>query len=235
MLIRVSEQNVVTAVRVVTGEVIAKLDKTGTLTHKYQAKSRIPVASSVLVSSQDTGNVSTRLFRPKRRDDAVISVTPPIHPDPRSFLPIARLYRSLCGIVGLVVPNPGKDQERNRAAGLHKLVCRTIGDIPFADTGQFPDIESQLLELKLQTAPTIDLGLVSPDSTEQLADLADFRHCDVRYGVFYGSKVPSGVRLDAVVLTTGEDFFSFFQRFEGMVRNAKLQIPLPAELFLQTE
>ncbi len=38
VLIRVSEQNAVTAVRVVTGEVIAELDRTGTLTHKYQAK-----------------------------------------------------------------------------------------------------------------------------------------------------------------------------------------------------
>ena len=37
-IIRLSEQNVVTTVRVATGEELALLDRTGTLTQKYQAK-----------------------------------------------------------------------------------------------------------------------------------------------------------------------------------------------------
>lgn len=57
----------------------------------------------------------------------------------------------------------------------------------------------------------------------------------MRYAVFYGVIVPSGVRLDAVVVTTGADFFSFFQKFAGKVRNAKLQIPLPGDFFPQTK
>jgi hypothetical protein len=43
--------------------------------------------------------------------------------------------------------------------------------------------------------------------------------------------VGNQVRLDYVVLTRGADFFSFFQRFEGKVVNAKLQIPLPRSFF----
>lgn len=39
------------------------------------------------------------------------------------------------------------------------------------------------------------------------------------------------MRLDHLVLTRGADFFSFFQRFEGKVVNAKLQIPLPRDFF----
>ncbi len=58
----VNEQKVVTHVKVVTGEVIAILDTTGTLTKKYQARSRQIVTSSVLVSHQDTANVSNRLI-----------------------------------------------------------------------------------------------------------------------------------------------------------------------------
>jgi len=53
----------------------------------------------------------------------------------------------------------------------------------------------------------------------------------VRYAVFYGTAAAREVRLDHLVLTRGADFFSFFQRFEGKVVNAKLQIPLPRDFF----
>ena len=55
--------------------------------------------------------------------------------------------------------------------------------------------------------------------------------CDVRYAVFHGQQTSGHVRLDHVVLTTGADFFKFFQQFGGKVRNCKLQIPLPADFF----
>ena len=58
-----------------------------------------------------------------------------------------------------------------------------------------------------------------------------FHHCDVRYGVFYGSTDGSTVTIDHLVVTTGQDFFTFFRRFEGQVVNKKLQIPLPRDFF----
>ena len=64
--------------------------------------------------------------------------------------------------------NAGFDQERNRGAALHALVCKALGYAGYQDDGQFPDVRHQLLEVKLQTSPTIDLGLVRPDSTEPL-------------------------------------------------------------------
>ncbi len=230
--IRVNEESEVSAVRVVTGTVLAELDRTGTLTHKYQARSRVPVSASTLVSISDTANVVRHV---------TLSSKEPRHPanqsslrtrlDPQEVMTIAALYKNLRPLAGSVIPDPGVVQERIRGAGLHKLVSRTLAMGQFADTGQFPDIPEQLLELKLQTAATIDLGLISPDSSDQLADLPEFRHCDVRYAVFYGQRVHSGVRLDALVLTTGADFFSFFRRFEGQVRNTKIQIPLPRDFF----
>ena len=99
------------------------------------------------------------------------------------------------------------------------------------DSGQFPDVKEHLLEIKLQTSPTIDLGLVCPDSTEPIDDLPMFRHCDVRYAVFYGSLVPLGVQLKYVVLSTGADFFEHFHLFGGLVVNRKYQIPLPGDFF----
>ena len=85
--------------------------------------------------------------------------------------------------------------------------------------------------MKLQTSPTIDLGLVCPDSTEPIADMPEFRHCDVRYAVFYASIEGSNVRLNHVILSTGADFLGFFTRFGGLVTNKKLQIPLPRDFF----
>src|ERR1035437_4308154 len=43
VIIRLDENSRVTGVRVVAGEILAELDTTGTLTKKYQAKSREPV------------------------------------------------------------------------------------------------------------------------------------------------------------------------------------------------
>ncbi len=78
---------------------------------------------------------------------------------------------------------------------------------------------------------TIDLGLVSPDDAAPLEFFPRIRHCDVRYAVFYGAIAGSEVRLVHLVMARGADFFSFFQRFEGKVGNAKIQIPLPRDFF----
>jgi len=205
-IIRVSEQNEVIGVKVITGEVLATMDKTGTLTQKFQAKSRNPVSSSLLVSALDTKNVRKRLIQ---RGQSLIAgdVSDPNRPDPTTFLPISDLFNQLTALCGTVISDPGKDQERNRGEALHRAVCEIFQDMPFGDSGQFPDIPSQLVELKLQTSPTIDLGLVSPDSTESLSESPDFHHCDVRYGIFYGTSVDHSVHLDHLILCTGADFF----------------------------
>ncbi|MBN2577743.1 MAG: restriction endonuclease [Pirellulales bacterium] len=210
VLIRVDDNQLVTRVKVVTGDVIAKLDPTGTLTTKYQARSRRPVTESCLVSTTDATQVAKKL--------------------PKAMLPIRKLYKSLQNLIGSTIVNPGVDQERIRGAVLHRVVCKCL-KTSCVDCGQFPDVPDQLLEIKLQTASTIDLGLVCPDSQEKIANLQNIRHCNVRYAVFYGTLVPEGVRLDHLIVTTGRDFFTFFRRFEGNVRNQKLQIPLPAGFF----
>jgi len=115
------------------------------------------------------------------------------------------------------------------------MVCERLGYVTYADAGQFPDIPHQVLEVKLQTSPTIDLGLVRPDSTDPL-DIPkiggrQIRHCDVRYALFYGTTDGHTVRITYFFLTTGEAFFSRFDQFQGMILNKKLQIPLPADFF----
>ena len=149
------------------------------------------------------------------------------------MLAIRSIYDRLTKLVGDTIESHGSDQERNRGIGLQRLVCPILGLKEYADKGQFPDVLSQALEVKLQTSPTIDLGLVSPDGTEPAQEVGPgIRHCDVRYAVFYGRyKERDTVELSGVVVTTGQDFFGEFDKFGGKVINAKLQIPLPRNFF----
>jgi len=226
VVIRVNEESSVTAVRVVTGEVLARLDTTGTLTKKYQAKSRAPVVNSELVTRSDSYGLVEKV-----RAFAKTPRTGVEHANFERFLPIVELFEKLSTLSGTRISDPGLDQERNRGGALHEAVCLALGMMARCDTGTCPDVVEQLLEIKLQTSPTIDLGLVSPDDESPLDDMPGIRHSDVRYAVFYGASDGERVQLQHLVLCAGKDFFKYFQRFEGKVLNAKLQIPLPADFF----
>jgi hypothetical protein len=215
-IIGVDEKHKVTAVRVISGEALALLDTTGTLTQKYQAKSIEPVEGSVLVSKQDTPPVKAKVAE---------------KPASGGLLGVVQLYQTLSGLVGKSFDDPGADQERNRGGLIHKMVSGVLPGGEHHDTGQFPDVPSHLLEVKFQTSPTIDLGLVSPDSTEHLSDQPGFRHCDVRYAVFYGDIAKGKAEVGSLVVCTGQDFFKFFRRFEGKVINKKIQIHLPRNFY----
>lgn len=150
-------------------------------------------------------------------------------------MPIGEVFERLRGAVGRSFPDAGWDQERNRGAALHRVVCELLGYADYRDDGRFPDVRNQLLEVKLQTSPTIDLGLVRPSSEEPL-DVPQIagtqvRHCDVRYALFYAQTDGAEVTLTRLYLTTGASFFSRFPQFGGKVLNKKLQIPLPSDFF----
>lgn len=233
VLLKVSDDSIVERVKVVDGSVLAKLDTTGTLTHKYQARFENLGQPCELISAQDTDLISEILLDekiPQKPEGSPVS-----HPEKNQFIPIGQLYEELCPLVGLGFPDAGHDQERNRGAELHRIICQKLGYITFQDDGAFPDITAQLLEVKLQTSPTIDLGLVIPNSNSYLdippIEERHLRHCDVRYAVFYGDTDGEQVKLTNFVLTTGRDFFSRFPRFEGNIKNKKLQIPLPKGFF----
>ena len=232
VIIRVGSNDVITRVKVVTGDTLALLDTTGTLTQKYQAQLMPHMDMAVFDDEEDT-----ELLRSLVRKGVDLSAVPsPVAPPTASqLLPISEIHERLRSLVGEVFPDSGNDQERNRGAELHRLVCRHLGYSDYQDDGQFPDVRHQLLEVKLQTSPTIDLGLVRPDSEEAL-DMSkiegrQIRHCDVRYALFSAKTDGSHVTLRNVFLSTGEKFFTRFRQLQGNVLNRKLQIPLPVDFF----
>lgn len=232
VMIRVSAEDIIVKVRVVTGDTLALLDTTGTLTQKYQARCVVGEQQKELVVDKDTS-----LLAPFVSDNFRIEAkeTPIGYPIAKHILPIGKVFLKLSSLLGAHFVDTGYDQERNRGAALHRLVCQALGYGNYQDDGKFPDVRHQLLEVKLQTSPTIDLGLVLPSSTEPLdiphVDGQQARHCDVRYAIFYAKKDGAEVSLTHFFLTTGESFFTRFTQFQGKVLNKKLQIPLPASFF----
>ena len=224
----------ITRVKVVTGRRLELLDSTGTLTQKYQARLVPSDVSAELISDRDTDLLCNFVQEGVR----LAAVSSPVSsPQAKHLLPIQEIYERLKSLVGESFPDTGHDQERNRGAALHRLVCQHLGYADYRDDGQFPDVRHQLLEVKLQTSLTIDLGLVCPDSEEALDATKlrghQIRHCDVRYALFYSVTDGQDITVTHLFLSTGEKFFTRFPQFKGKVLNKKLQIPLPEDFFDQ--
>jgi len=232
VIVRVGEKNTITKVKVVVGNSLVELDTTGTLTQKFQARLVFGQSATELITDQDTERLCTlvdsNIVFPSETD-------PSSDPKIGQLFSISDLFCRLKPLVGRSFTDIGYDQERNRGAVLHRLVCMQLGYGNYRDGGQFPDIRHQLLEVKLQTSMSIDLGLVKPDSDKNLdvAQINDtqIRQCDVRYAVFYADMENMDVTLTNLFLITGEKFFTRFQQFQGNVLNTKLQIPLPMNFF----
>ncbi len=231
-LIQVSDQDSILKVKVMNGQELALLDTTGKITTKYQAGIRPGSPEGGLVSPADTAHLAPYV-QPGATPSQ--STSPTDAPVAGGLIPIAEVHARLSGLVGHAFPDPGSDQERNRGAALHMKICEALGYSHYEDHGQFPDIRHQLLEVKLQTSPTIDLGLVLPSSEDRL-DIAQLgahhpRHCDTRYAIFSARTDGCEVTLTALTVTTGADFFNEFRQFEGRVSNGKIQIRLPRDFF----
>lgn len=236
VLVGVDPTDLVVRVRVLDGHALRQFDTTGTLTTKYQARYAPGAAPVELVTNDDSGVLPPIV---RTEVDLASAVGPTSDPHANQLLSIEEVSRRLGSLVGSVFPDTGRDQERTRAAVLHQLVCRRLGYQAYHDDGRFPDVRHQLLEVKLQTSPTIDLGRASPDERHALdvPRLAgcSVRHCDVRYAVFGAQTDSHTVTLTHLTVTTGERFFERFPRFEGRITNRKLQVSLPEHILSAKE
>ncbi len=227
VILILSESQIVD-VKVIAGADLAQYDRTGKLTSKFQASRIDGSLGSALVSSTDTQAVDARLDP----GDSAAAIAPIEQPVPGGFLAVSEVYRRLLPMVGETYADPGVVQERNRGTVVHREVCDRLGSIGFADNGQFPDVLSQLVEVKLQLARTVDLGLELPGSDTPLASTNGlFSVRDVRYAVFYATRVQGRFTIESLVVTTGADFFKEYRQFGGLTSNTKLQLRLPGEWF----
>ena len=228
VFLRVNENDLITNVRVITGDVLVQYDRTGTLTQKFQA--RMQAYADNICSRNDTPAVSNWIID----DNTTLErVDPNQFPHRNQLLRIAEIYRRLLPMVGNSISYLDAVQERNRGAELHAMICDHLGYSYFDDDGTYPDIANQLLEIKLQTSPTIDLGLHSPEDGKAIAHVGDmtFYSQDIRYAIFNGVVRGNRVDLCNLYLVTGDDFTNYFPLFQGKGTNKKIQLPLPYDFF----
>ena len=229
VIIRTDKFDTISGVRVIEGHELVQFDRTGTMTHKYQA--RMQSYSNSFCSSYDTDNIRDWL---REFDDHSLRYASPNQlPKPEQLMKIAQIYDLLLPLIGKTINYIDAIQERNRGAELHAMICKRLGYSEFDDDGSYPDIKNQLLEIKLQTSPTIDLGLHSPEDGKRVlsVDGKSFYSEDIRYAIFEGKVYRNTVSLINLYLVTGEQFSDYFPLFQGKVVNAKKQLPLPRDFF----
>lgn len=229
VFLRVTDEDIITKVRVITGAQLVSYDRTGTLTHKYQATMNSQ-NESTLFSKIDTNNV---ISWTSEIDVSLNQISPSSLPCENQLLKIATIYEKLLPLTGTRINYLAAIQERNRGAELHRLICKQLGYSTYEDDGTYPDIKNQLLEVKLQTSPTIDLGLHYPNDCLEVVNAAGkiFKSEDIRYAIFNGKIEHDEVLLRFLYLVNGRDFSKYFPLFQGKTTNAKLQIPLPLNFF----
>ncbi len=233
VLIRPNGEGIVRAVKVVRGQQLAQWDSTGTLTSKYQARRLGGSTGSRLVSRLDTDRLLQAL-QPCVVPEQILSMqSSGESPTPQQVLTIAEIYGRTLELVGTRLPAVAAEQDRVRGEQLQEAVAMALGLARHDNQSGWPDIVSQALEVKLQTSPTVDLGLVLPSDIDAAPALGPtLRHCDARYLIAYGKIEASGeTKIAEIVVTTGEDFFTEFVQFGGLVKNSKRQLRLPPDLF----
>lgn len=230
VLIRPDVNGIVVKIRVVRGEYLAQFDTTGTFTSKFQAH-MVSQGGSRLLSKADSPTVAS-----------YVSIAPNLAGVRATDLPsgnllysISEVYNRLLPIVGTVHSIPQGYSDRTRGETVHKEVCKALGYSEFLDDGTFPDVKNQILEVKTQTSPTIDLGLHNPTDKATVLETEhlNVKTTDVRYAIFDCTTLngSTSFRVDALYLVTGEDFNSHFPLFRGKVQNKKIQLPLPPDFF----
>lgn len=233
VIIGINSQNLIFKVKVISGYELALLDTTSTITKKHQASFiPSPTANLELISSLDSVYLAPYLANSSYIPSP--STKPTAFPKQGEILPIPEIFKRLSTLIGQSFTDPGPTQERQRGAELHKLVCSALGYSNYADDGKFPDVKHQLLEVKLQTSPTVDLGVICPNQTDNSGisiNSTAMRYCDTRYAVVYAITNGVTVTLTHLVISIGADFFSRFTQFQGKVVNGKIQIPLPYNFF----
>lgn len=227
--------DLVKSIKVLSGFDISDLATSDTKTKKLQARFRAySVPETGVVSHGGDTDAFRRFYEahssPRLRQLNRVAAMPG-----PGLMRMEDVAEALQPLVGKQFRDPGAIQERLRGQELHIAVCRALGYDAYADTGQHPDIPNQLLELKLQMSPTIDLGLVDPTSAEPMPAPfpAPLRVADVRYCVFGATKpMPETFQIDSLHLVSGANFYTAFEPMGGLGTNSKLQIRLPREWFV---
>jgi len=226
VIIKVDENGKYLTLKVINGNQLIHLDTTSKLTLKLQAILNTQNISNSLVC-MDTSNLqkyttSNALYCPTTMQ------SPSDIPKSQEILSMTELFTRLSKLIGISFLNVNSDRQRGDFG--HRLSCEALGYMSFSDNGQFPDILNQLLEVKSQTSPTIDIGKENPVDTnlKQIGSIL-ISNEDIRYLILYMKEGLTHTVIQNIILVNGKNFFTAFKQMNGT--NTKIQLPLPTNFF----
>lgn len=116
---------------------------------------------------------------------------------------------------------------KNRGQALEKKVLELLGyEVKESDLlyGAFPDIRNQLLEVKVQDSPTVDLGKFSPEKEEIVIVYSELTTFDVRYLIALTN--PTTEIVEGVILSPGEKLGELFSYVSAESYKCQRTIPM---------
>jgi len=116
---------------------------------------------------------------------------------------------------------------KNRGQALERITLELLGYT--VNTGEllfggFPDIKNQLLEVKVQDSPTVDLGKFSPEKDEFVIREKNLTTFDVRYLIALTNS-KTGI-IEGVILSPGEKLGEIFSYVSDQSYKCQRTIPM---------
>lgn len=149
-------------------------------------------------------------------------------PEIKNLYSIALLKKMLAEkLVGLKLDAAAT---KNRGQALEKKCLELLGyGIKERDLlyGAFPDIRNQLLEVKVQDSPTVDLGKFSPEKEEIVIENSRLTTFDVRYLIALTN--PTTEIIEGIILAPGEKLGELFSYVSD--KSFKCQRTIPMAFF----
>lgn len=116
---------------------------------------------------------------------------------------------------------------KNRGQSLERKVLELLGYSMNENgflCGGFPDIRNQLLEVKVQDSPTVDLGKFSPENEEIVIPDKNITTFDVRYLIALTN--PKTNIIEGIILAPGEKLGEIFTYVSDVSYKCQRSIPM---------
>jgi len=201
--------------------------KFGVPTIKHQLMIKPAERAAILASDPPilTGR-DTRIMEKMTVDKKLeISVGIKEEPAPGKIYSLAYLKDSVA--VRLVDLDVKKEQTKNKAQSLERIVADYLGyTVTDSDLleGGYPDFRNQLLEVKLQDSPTVDLGRYTPEHPEGGFCRLNVTTKDVRYMIGLSDEKTN--KLKGIALLSGADLGQHFTYVSATSYKCQRSIPM---------
>ena len=116
---------------------------------------------------------------------------------------------------------------KNRGQSLERMTLELLGYQATKNNllyGGFPDIKNQLLEVKVQDSPTVDLGRFSPEKEEIIIHDKNLTTFDVRYLIALTN--PKTEIIEGIILSPGEKLGELFSYVSDQSYKCQRAIPM---------